>query len=110
MVDPEKAEMIDKLKTDQKASNKYRVYLEYYKKVKKTISTPDMAQAKAQMDNSAQALYTNFTRITRNDLAHPSEVRMDRIETLMIFISFVKYCKTQYKFINYFNTNSLKEV
>ena len=49
--------------------------------------------------------YANFVRITRNQLAHPNDTSMERLEVLMIFISFVKYCETQYAFINFFKNN-----
>lgn len=54
------------------------------------------------VDKVAFQAYANFTRITRNELAHPSDTKMERIEVLMIFISFIKYCQIQYGFIDYF--------
>ena len=48
------------------------------------------------MDNLATESFANFTRIIRNALSHPLDTKMESIEVLMIFISFVKYCEIQY--------------
>lgn len=105
--DANKKKLSEELMEKHKASQQYDLYLKYYKLIKDKIVGKDMWQAKLEMDKPAQTLYTNFTRITRNDLVHPSDVKMDRVEVLMIFIAFVKYCKTQYRFINYFNKHSV---
>jgi len=64
------------------------------------------------VDRVAFQVYANFTRITRNELSHPSDTKMERIEVLMIFISFIKYCQTQYGFMklsrNVQSKNTLK--
>lgn len=57
------------------------------------------------MDGVAIESYANFTRITRNDLAHPADTKMERIEVLMIFISFVKYFEVQYGFKDYYDNH-----
>lgn len=54
------------------------------------------------VDRVAFEVYANFTRITRNGLAHPSDTKMERIKVLMIFISFIKYCQIHYGFIDYY--------
>lgn len=38
------------------------------------------------VDRVAFQVYANFTRITINELSHPSDTKMERIEVLMIFI------------------------
>lgn len=63
--------------------------------------TNEFSQTQAELANIRIAS-ANFTRITRNGLAHPSDTKMERIEVLMIFISFIKYCEIQYGFIDYY--------
>ncbi len=57
------------------------------------------------MDGVAIESYANFTRITRNGLANPSDTKLERMEVLMIFISFVKYCEVQYGFKDYYDNH-----
>lgn len=87
------------------ASDKYLIFSEYFQSIKKKIPDQEFKDMLYLMDSVSTMVYTNFTRITRNELAHPFDIRMERIEVLMIFISFIKYCKTQYGFINYFLNN-----
>lgn len=76
--------------------------MKYLDLVKGKVTNLDFKKLLPEMDSVAKQVYTNFTRITRNSLAHPSDTKMERIEVLMIFISFIKYCETQYGFIDYF--------
>ena len=110
LLDDKKQKFEQQLKQDGKtASAKYRIYLDYYNQIKSDITDSSMDRAKAEMDRLAQQVYTNFIRIIRNEMAHPNDLRMDRTEVLMTFISFVKYCETQYKFIKYYNEIQSKE-
>ena len=84
------------------ASSKYTIFVKYLEIVRKRITDQNFKKLLPEMDSVAKQVYTNFTRITRNSLVHPSDTKMERIEVLMIFISFIKYCETQYGFINYF--------
>ena len=98
----EYGQMSGELISARPISSKYSIYIKYLNLIKGRISDPQFTALLPEMDRLAQNVYANFTRITRNGLAHPSDTRMERIEVLMIFISFVKYCKTQYAFISYF--------
>ncbi|MBE5974970.1 MAG: hypothetical protein E7251_10280 [Paenibacillaceae bacterium] len=82
-------------------SVKYNVFKDYFEKLKKLHKDPILKKIIPKLDSVALQVYSNFTRITRNGLAHPSDTKMDRIEVLMIFISFIKYCETQYELIDY---------
>ncbi|SUY47682.1 Uncharacterised protein [Clostridium putrefaciens] len=84
------------------ASDKFNCYKEYFNRIKNNVSNQKFKDMLPLVDRVAFQVYTNFTRITRNELAHPSDTKMERIEVLMIFISFVKYCHTQYAFIDYY--------
>lgn len=94
--------MQQKLLSMKEASTRYRLYLEYFNLIRKGVKDKEFRDILPKMDVVATKVYPNFTRITRNGLAHPSDTKMERIEVLMIFISFIKYCETQYGFINYF--------
>lgn len=58
------------------------------------------------LDIPAKTVYATYLRLTRNELAHPSKVQMDRIECLTMLVSFVKYCQTQHKYLDFYTTNS----
>lgn len=75
------------------ASAKYNCYITHFNAVKNHIDDQDFKDMLPLMDRVAIQSFANFTRITRNELSHPSDAKMERMEVLMIFISFVKYCK-----------------
>lgn len=84
------------------ASAKFNCYKKYFDRMKNNISDREFKEMLPMVDRVAFQTYANFTRITRNVLAHPSDTKMERIEVLMIFISFIKYCQVQYGFIDYY--------
>lgn len=98
-------EMQDELASITAASRKFDCYVKYFNKIRHTVSDQIFRDMLPLADNVALQVYTNFTRITRNGLAHPSDTKMERIEVLMIFISFIKYCQTQYGFIDYYKNH-----
>ena len=100
-----KEEMVNELDKNMNISNKYSIYIKYFDFIKKSITADTFKSLLPQMDKCAMTSYANFVRITRNQLAHPNDTSMERLEVLMIFISFVKYCETQYAFINFFKNN-----
>ena len=67
---------------------------------------PDLLRLKPQMDVPAKAIYATFIRLTRNSLAHPSSVKMERLDCLALFISLVKYFETQHEYIDFYKNNS----
>lgn len=87
------------------ASAKYNCYITHFNAVKNHIGDQDFKDMLPLMDRVAIQSFANFTRITRNELSHPSDAKMERMEVLMIFISFVKYCKAQYGFISFFSSH-----
>ncbi len=87
-------------------SKKYSIYDTYLKKCKRQYNDSGFLTLFSKMDSLASQVYSNFLRITRNELSHPSDLKMDRIEVLMIFVSFIKYCEIQYEFINHYKSNS----
>jgi len=99
----EYSQIQDELSRIKFASRKFSCYKKYFNKIKEKISDQIFKDMLPLVDNVAFEAYANFTRITRNELAHPTDTKMERIEVLMIFISFIKYCQIQYGFINYYN-------
>lgn len=98
----EYGQMNTELPASRTASSKYALFIKYLDLIKGRVTNQNFKKLLPGMDSVAKQVYTNFTRITRNSLAHPSDTKMERIEVLMIFISFIKYCETQYGFIDYF--------
>ncbi|MDD3417207.1 MAG: hypothetical protein PHY47_24965, partial [Lachnospiraceae bacterium] len=84
------------------ASEKFNCYKKFFNMIKNNILDQKFKDLLPLVDTVAFQVYQNFTRITRNGLAHPTDTKMERIEVLMIFISFIKYCQIQYGFIDYY--------
>lgn len=80
---------VSKLK-DQANSNKY----------------PQLKALKPSLDGAAKVVYATYLRLTRNEMAHPAQLKMDRIECLIMIVSYIKYCETQHKYLDYYNSNS----
>lgn len=91
----------------RKISGKLECYEEHFERLKSRIQDIEFKDMLPLLDSVSTKTYRNFVRITRNELVHPTEVKMERIEVLMIFISYVKYCKVQYGLIDYFNRKSI---
>lgn len=90
-----------------KINKKYSISQKYlsYRKHLKTHSMKKDSELKSLrgiMDELASDTYFSFLRLTRNELAHPTELRIDRLSALMVFMSLTKYCQRQSKFIDYF--------
>jgi len=84
-----------------------RKYLKYRESLKNSMSMDaDLKNLSMYLDTLANETFMSYMRLTRNELAHPSGIKTDRITTLMIFVAFIKYCERQYIFINYY-TNYL---
>lgn len=95
-------QMQTELSSIRLASGKFNCYKKYFEMIKNQVSDQIFKDMLPLVDSVAFQVYTNFTRITRNGLAHPSDTKMERTEVLMIFISFIKYCQTQYGFVDYY--------
>lgn len=99
------SQMQTELSSIRLASAKFNCYKKYFDIIKNNVSDQTFKDMLPLVDRVAFQVYTNFTRITRNGLAHPSDTKMERIEVLMIFISFIKFCQTQYGFTDYYINN-----
>lgn len=78
-------------------------YLKYRESLKVSMGTDtDLKKLSIHLDVLANETFMSYMRLTRNELAHPAAVKTDRITTLMVFTSLIKYCERQYMFIDYF--------
>jgi hypothetical protein len=94
------------LNKDWKISHKINVYLDFQGKYLKATKDHYVKGLVKTLDKSSSAIYATFTRLTRNTVTHPNDIKMDRIKVLMFFITFVDYCELQYAFINHYDSNS----
>lgn len=61
---------------------------------------------KPSLDGAAKTIYATYLRLTRNELAHPIGIRMDKLECLTLLMSFIKYSETQHKYLDFYIANS----
>ena len=97
----EKSVFEGKTESERTISEKYRVYREHLKDISMK-SDKELKKFNIHLDVLANETYLSYLRLTRNELAHPANIKIDRITSLMIFISLIKYCEKQYKFVNYY--------
>ncbi len=97
----EKSVFEGKIESERTISEKYRVYREHLKDISMK-SDKELKKLNIHLDVLANETYLSYLRLTRNELAHPANIKIDRITSLMIFISLIKYCEKQYKFVNYY--------
>jgi hypothetical protein len=84
-----------KISKDDKVSNKYDTFN------KVMDGTNNMQEdLKSILDGSARSSFFSFLRLNRNEVSHPSDVKKDETETLLLFISFLKYCEKMTETIN----------
>lgn len=93
-------------------SQKYTEYEKILVDVQKEKDThgnfkyPVLQSLKPELDVAAKSIYSTYLRLTRNEMAHPAGVIMDRIESLIMLISFVKYSEIQHKCLEFYIANS----
>lgn len=91
-------------------------YTEYEKVLERVIKKKDTATYQNKypalnnlspaLDIPAKAVYATYLRLTRNELAHPSGLKVDRVECLTLMTSYIKYCETQHKYLDFYIANS----
>lgn len=106
------SQFTDRLSNETKISIRYSIYEKYLKKVLKKRDEsgedkyPFLKSLSPLLDNPAKTVYATFLRLTRNEMAHPAQVKMDRIECLTLFTSYIKYCETQHKYLDFYIEHS----
>lgn len=96
-------------KTKKEASQLINAYLSRIQDKKKTNGTylyPDLNSFKRLIDIPAKSVYATFLRLTRNEVAHPSQLKVEKSEALVLYISYLKYCEIQHKYLVFYQNNS----
>ena len=89
-------------------------YIEYENILQNVLASTYVGQSwyaslnslRPKLDGPAKKIYSTYLRLTRNELAHPSDTKMARIECLTLFSIFIEYCSTQHEYINVYISNS----
>ncbi|MBU5317272.1 hypothetical protein KQI30_13530 [Clostridium bornimense] len=55
------------------------------------------------IDKPARSSFVNFIRLNRNEVSHCADIKKDATETMLLFISFLKYCEKMSNAINDIN-------
>lgn len=61
---------------------------------------PSLNALSEKFDKSARRVYFTFVRLTRNNAVHPSDLKMNRTDTFMLFVSFIHYFKLQHQYLS----------
>ena len=70
------------------------------------IKYPTLKSLSPALDNAAKSIYATYLRLTRNELAHPTGLKIDRVQCLSLITSYIKYCETQHKYLDFYTANS----
>ena len=114
--EPEEYKSFSKdIKDKKTASNKYNLYNEELAKIRKLKDEnfqskyPELKEFQPKLDIPAQNIYATYLRLTRNEMAHPSSLKMDRIECLILITTYIKYAKIQHKYLDFFTSHTTKQ-
>ncbi|MEM4999055.1 hypothetical protein [Priestia megaterium] len=80
-------------------ASKYSKFLDYFN----NVTNHDNAVS-GILDPSARNTFVDFVRLSRNEVSHPANIKKDETETLLMFISFIKYVKLQTKLTSVLST------
>lgn len=100
------------LKGKNKISQRYSEYEKILNKVSREKDAlnndkyPKLKALSPALDGAAKSVYATYLRLTRNEMAHPSLIKLDRIECLTLITSYIKYCETQHKYLDFYISNS----
>ncbi|MDY0235781.1 MAG: hypothetical protein RBR71_07110 [Gudongella sp.] len=45
------------------------------------------------IEKSSRKIFADYLRLNRNEVGHPSDIRKDQTETLLLMLGFIKYCE-----------------
>ncbi|MGZ9869581.1 hypothetical protein ACU3L3_14275 [Priestia endophytica] len=79
-------------------STKYQKFIDYFEEHK------GHNPAVKTLDKSARKTFFTYIRLIRNEVTHPNDIKKDETETLLLFVSFIKYIKLQTDLTNIFKT------
>lgn len=95
-----------------KISQRYAEYEKILKDVVKlkdqqgNVKYPALKALQPTLDIAARPIYATFLRLTRNELAHPTDTKKDKIECLTMLVCFIKYYETQHNYFDFYIANS----
>lgn len=102
-----KRALANKKKISQRYSEYEAILAEVERKKHDAVyAYPQLRDLKPRLDDPAKSIYATYLRLTRNEIAHPSCVKMDRSECLVMLISFIRYCETQHEYLDFYTANS----
>lgn len=93
-------------------SKEYAEYSKAWRKIAKKKDAqgnfvyPDLNTLMQKLDSPAETSFMNYLRLTRNELAHPSNTIMEPTETMLLIVSYLKYFGIQNEFLEFYNQNS----
>jgi len=82
------------IRKNNKISKKYKVFVDCFKGIENIQN-----ELFNIIDISAMYSFFTYLRLNRNEVSHPSQVKKEDIETLLLFIGFTRYCETMTKMI-----------
>lgn len=75
-------------------SIKYSVFVKYFEGMKLPATLTSI------LDTHARNSFSSYIRLLRNEVSHPNDLVKDYTETLLLFVSFLKYIDKQTSLIN----------
>lgn len=96
----------------RKVSGEYSAYCNSLKNVKGKKDAnndplyPELKSLSPRMDEAANNAFMNYLRLTRNELDHPSNMKMEPSETMWMIVSFLKYFEIQNGYMGFYVKNS----
>lgn len=96
--------------TIAKKYNKYENTLEKIEKMKdkNNLKYPEFRALRTSLDISARPIYATYLRLTRNEVAHPANIQMDKIQCLTLITAYIKYSETQHNYLNLLNISEME--
>lgn len=97
-----------KIRSRQQVSLSYKEYENYLKKLEKLekenheAKYPQLKKLHPSLDTPAKEVYATYLRLTRNEMAHPAQIQTDRVSCLVMLTSYIKYCETQHKYMDFY--------
>lgn len=83
----------DEISKKRNISQKYLLLIEIIDKIKDVQGIKEVKNiSNSVIDTAARDTFVNYLRLNRNEVSHCSEIKKEPNETMMLFMTFVKYC------------------
>ena len=90
----------EKVKGPLKIASRFEKYNEYIEMLE---GFP--LDVTAYIEKSSRKIFADYLRLNRNEVGHPSDIRKDQTETLLLMLGFIKYCEAYSMLINKLDEN-----